>query len=240
MSRKPATTSSSAVEVQNEQDFLRSQLEVLQKERGKDPRSAFASRAGSGFTSPNGLPSPPVSAGVGPMGTSAVGMPTVEKVLEARSQDTDLRTSMSRQVGSSIAAKASLELTRSISRIRPRMLVGPLRPLSARRAQAHPAQVPMYLRCWHRKEQAVPRVAVLLDRGRTRSSRTFSSRCWQLVRLVAVLHAQVFKACAHRRVPRPLRHRRRQKGPIPPRDELRGARRKHHLFFLRTHLFPRS
>ena len=87
-SGQPSAISQTRVKAQDEQDFLRMHFELLSKEAAKDPRSHF-SRPSASLASPSiedagAAFSPGV---VGPMSSSSLSLPSVEKALERDADD---------------------------------------------------------------------------------------------------------------------------------------------------------
>ncbi|KAI5477030.1 cytoplasmic dynein light intermediate chain 1 [Pseudohyphozyma bogoriensis] len=86
---QPINMANSHVEVQNEQDFLKTHYETLQKDREKDPRAAFAARPTAGGAQ-NGELSYGASV-VGPMASHSLNLPSVERALERDTDDVTAR-----------------------------------------------------------------------------------------------------------------------------------------------------
>ncbi|KAM0755401.1 hypothetical protein T439DRAFT_320094 [Meredithblackwellia eburnea MCA 4105] len=80
---KPINMSNSRVEAQDEQEFFKAYYEVLQEEREKDPRSAFARPADGS----NGGDMPFGASVVGPIGSGGLNLPNVERALEQNPDD---------------------------------------------------------------------------------------------------------------------------------------------------------
>jgi hypothetical protein len=77
INKQPVSLAHSRVDTVDEQVFLRSHYEALQKENAKDPRAQFQQRSVSGEAS--GV--------VGPMGSTSLSLPSVERALERDSGD---------------------------------------------------------------------------------------------------------------------------------------------------------
>lgn len=82
----------SRVEAQDEQEFLKAHHETLQKDREKDPRAAFAARLNVGDPSQNGGEGASYSTSVvGPMASTSLSLPSVERALERDPEDVTAR-----------------------------------------------------------------------------------------------------------------------------------------------------
>ena len=87
---QPINMANLRVEAQDEQDFLKTHYETLQKDREKDPRAAFAARPNSG-SALNGVDSLHGASVVGPMASSSLSLPSVERALERDPEDVTAR-----------------------------------------------------------------------------------------------------------------------------------------------------
>lgn len=126
------------VEAQDEQTFLKAHYETLQKDREKDPRAAFAARPGA-TGAPNGTNEPASTSTfgasvVGPMASSSLNLPSVERALERDPDDVTARLAkMVRKVRWSLVSPM---LSRLIT------LLSSLAGLVARRPDTHLTRLP--------------------------------------------------------------------------------------------------
>lgn len=81
----------SRVEAQDEQDFLKTHYETLQKDREKDPRAAFAARPTAAEGVQNGGEGTYGASVVGPMASTSFSLPSVERALERDPEDVTAR-----------------------------------------------------------------------------------------------------------------------------------------------------
>ena len=78
------------MKAQDDQDFLRMHFELLSKEAAKDPRSHFSRQSVSGITSPNVVEEARAAFSpglVGPMSSTSLTLPSVEKALERNTEE---------------------------------------------------------------------------------------------------------------------------------------------------------
>ncbi|KAL8286183.1 hypothetical protein RQP46_004671 [Phenoliferia psychrophenolica] len=126
---QPINMAKSLVQAQDEQDFLKGHHETLQKEREKDPRSAFAARPGSISNSNNAHADSSSSAQnglglldgagaygasvVGPMASTGLSLPSVERALERDPEDVTARMVKNARRDSTQSASRSPPLSSS-------------------------------------------------------------------------------------------------------------------------------